>query len=315
MTTLPAEFAVIETYFKPLAGAGALALADDAAILTPPPGRELVISADAIVEGIHFLPTDPPETLGRKLLRVNLSDLAAMGAVPLSYLLTLSVPRATQPAWFEAFAAGLAADQVEFGITLLGGDTTSSPGPIFLSATIIGHVAPGTALRRSAAAPGDLLYVTGTIGDAALGLLALQGKLADPTGQLAGRYRLPRPRLGLFLHGIVSVCMDISDGLVQDTGHLCRAAELGAEIYAEQIPLSPAARAAEQFSICLAGGDDYELLLAVPPAHEQALAQECARALVPVTRIGHFIKSPPRVRVLDASGNEISTAQQGWSHF
>jgi thiamine-monophosphate kinase len=314
-TTLPPEFDLIARFFKPLAGPGSLALSDDAAVFTPPPGRELVVSADAIVQGVHFLPDDPPETIGRKLLRVNLSDLAAMGATPLHYLLTVSVPRATPPAWFEAFAAGLALDQAEFGISLLGGDTTSTPGPISLSATVIGHVAPGQALRRQGAQPGDGIWVTGTIGDAALGLRALRGEIADPDGFLANRYRLPQPRLGLPLAGIAHAGMDVSDGLIQDAGHLCRAGGLGVDIQSSQVPLSDPARAAGSLATCLTGGDDYELLLAVPADHEVALQRECARAELAVTRIGRFSAGAPHVRVVDEHGKPVPIDASGWSHF
>jgi thiamine-monophosphate kinase len=306
---LPEEFRVIARHFAGLAGPEGLGLLDDAAVFAPPAGRELVVSADCIVEGVHFLPGDPPETVGRKLLRVNLSDLAAMGAVPLHYLLTVSVPRETPAAWFAAFVAGLAGDQREFGISLIGGDTTSTPGPISLSATVIGHVAPGAALRRAG------LWVTGTIGDGALGLLAARGEIADPDLYLSERYRLPRPRLGLRLAGIVNAAMDVSDGLVQDAGHLCRAAGLGAVIEVARLPLSAAARDARRLDVCLSGGDDYELLLAVPAANEAALQAECRRAAIPMTRIGRFDARVEGVRVVDAAGAEIVLPLGGWSHF
>src|SRR4051795_6921746 len=221
---LPAEFSLIARHFRPLAGPGARDLQDDAAVLAPPPGRELVLTCDAMVAGVHFLPDDPADLVGRKLLRVNLSDLAAKGAMPLGYLMTVSAPRATSDAWFAGFTAGLAQDQKEFGVVLLGGDTTSTPGPISLSLTIVGHVAPGQAVHRSGAQAGDAIWVTGTIGDGALGLAAARGTLQDPSGYLLSRYRLPQPRLGLAVAGIASAGMDVSDGLVQDLGHLCRAA-------------------------------------------------------------------------------------------
>ena len=311
---LPAEFHRIAA-LRDLAAPEALELRDDAAVFAPPAERDLVISADAIVAGTHFLPEDPPDLVARKLLRVNLSDLAAMGATPLHYLLTIAVPRATPQAWFEAFAAGLAQDQAEFAITLLGGDTTSTPGPITLSATIIGHIAPGTALRRAGAQPGHGLWVTGTIGDAALGLLARHGELPDLTGHLAARYTLPQPRLGLALAGIASAAMDVSDGLIQDAGHLARAAGLGVTIHANRVPLSPAARAADRLPLCLTGGDDYELLLAVPPAAEPALLAACGRAGIACTLIGHFTGAPPGVRVLDGAGRDLDLPASGWSHF
>lgn len=316
-SSLPAEFGLIARHFRPLAGPGALDLGDDAAVFAPPCGREMVVAADAIVAGVHFLPDDPPDLIGRKLLRTNLSDLAAMGAVPLGYLMTVSVPRTTDEAWFAGFSAGLAADQAAFGVFLLGGDTTSTTGPISLSLTVLGHVAPGSALRRAGARDGDGLWVSGTIGDGALGLLAARGEIADPEGWLADRYRLPRPRLALgqAVLGIAHAGMDVSDGLVQDTGHLCRAGGVGCVIEAGAVPLSPAARAAGRLVLCLTGGDDYELLLAVPPERDAALADAAARSDVPVTRIGTFQAGPPLVTVRASDGAPMSIAVGGWSHF
>ncbi len=314
---LPEEFARIGRHFRPLAGPAALELSDDAALLAPPRGRELVLTVDAMVAGVHFLPDDPPDLVARKLLRVNLSDLAAKGATPLGYLLTVSVPRATPDDWFAAFAAGLAEDQRQFDIALLGGDTTSTAGPVSLSLTAIGHVAPGAMVRRRGAQPGDGVWVTGTIGDGALGLAVAQGRLADTSGHLLGRYRLPEPRLGWPLAGVASAGMDISDGLVQDLGHLCHAGGLTAEIGADLVPLSEAARAAGPgwLATCLTGGDDYELLLAVPPAREAALRHAAEPAGIPVTRIGRFREGPPRVFVQDASGAELTFPVGGWTHF
>ncbi len=310
---LPTEFAMIARHFRPLAGPGALDLGDDAAVFTPPAGCELVIAADAMVEGVHFLPGTAADLVGRKLLRTNLSDLAAMGATPYGYLMTVSLPRGNPDAWLAAFVAGLAADQAEFGLHLLGGDTTSTPGPISLSLTILGTVAPGTALHRRGAAPGDGIWVSGTIGDGILGLDAARGELADPDGYLAGRYRLPTPRLALghSLRGIASAAMDVSDGLVQEVGHLCRAGGVAAEIRAADVPLSPQARATDRLIDCLTGGDDYELVFAVPAAHEAAL-----RGLTtPLTCIGHFREGPPEVAVIGADGRAIDIASGGWSHF
>lgn len=314
---LPAEFALIARHFRPLAGPGALGLRDDAALITPPQGRELVLTVDAMVAGVHFLPDDPPDLIGRKLLRVNLSDLAAKGATPLFYLMTVSAPRGTPDAWFSGFAAGLALDQAQFGITLLGGDTTSTPGPVSLSLIAIGHVAPRQMVPRNGAAAGDEIWVTGTIGDGALGLAVAQGKLVDPSGHLLDRYRLPQPRVGLPIAGIASAGMDVSDGLVQDLGHLCRAAGLGAEIEAASVPLSAAARAAgpDWLATCLTGGDDYELLLAIPPAHAAALQHSAQAAGMPVTRIGRFHAGAPRVMVRGPTGEEIRLDRPGWSHF
>ncbi len=318
--TLPPEFSLIARHFRPLAGPGALDLGDDAALLDPPAGLQLVLAADAMVAGVHFLPDDPPATIGRKLLRVNLSDLAAMGAEPLGYLMTTAFPRGTPDADIAAFAAGLAADQAEFGLQVLGGDTVATPGPATFSLTILGTVPPGAALRRQGARPGDEAWVSGTIGDGALGLLALTGRL-PPDPHLAERYRLPRPRLALgrALRGIARAAMDVSDGLVQDLGHLARAGGCGATIEAAAIPLSPAARAAlagdsSLLPRILAGGDDYELLFAADPADAPRILAASAACGTPVARIGRF--GPGKgVVVLDAAGAPIALPAGGWSHF
>ena len=322
---MPGEFSLIARHFRRLAGPGALDLSDDAAVFDPPPGRQLVAAADAMVAGVHFLPDDPPETIGRKLLRVNLSDLAAMGATPLGYLLTVALPRGTPEEWLAAFVDGLAADGQTFGIHALGGDTVSTPGPATLSLTVLGTVAPGAALRRTGARPGDRVWVSGTLGDGALGLRALRGELAtaDMEGHLARRYRLPEPRLalGAALAGIASAAMDVSDGLLQDLGHLCRASDCGAIVEAAALPLSPAARAVIQsdpalLRLALTGGDDYELLFAAPPERSGEILARAAQAGTPVTPVGHFVEGPPEVAARDAEGAPIAPAQQGgWSHF
>lgn len=321
--SLPAEFALIARHFLPLAGEGALGLADDAAVLDIPPGRRLVIAADAMVEGVHYLPGDPPGTVGKKLLRVNLSDLAAMGAAPLGYLMTTSLARGTSEDWIAGFVAGLAEDQREFGLAVLGGDTTATPGPTCLSLTILGTVAPGAALTRAGARAGDEIWVSGTIGDGALGLRVLQGSLpADAEGFLARRYRLPQPRLALgqAIAGLARAGMDVSDGLVQDLGHLCRAGGCGAEVEAAAVPLSAPARALlaaapALLPVVLAGGDDYELLFAVAPADGPAIAARAAAAGVPVARIGRFVEGAPEVAVRDPDGRPLPLARGGWSHF
>jgi thiamine-monophosphate kinase len=320
---LPGEFALIARHFRRLAGPGALDLEDDAAVIDPPPGRQLVLAADAMVAGVHFLADDPPESIGRKLLRVNLSDLAAMGAAPLGYLMTTALPNDLPPDWLGRFVDGLAADQAEFGLSVLGGDTVSIPGPISLSLTILGTVTPGAALRRAGARPGDSLWVSGTIGDGTLGLRVLQGRLpADAAGHLVRRYRLPEPRLalGAALTGLARVAMDVSDGLVQDLGHLCRGGGCGAVLRAADVPLSPAVRELVAVDpalagVCLTGGDDYELLFAVPPGADPLVVERAASAGVPVTRIGEFVEGPAEVRVLDAAGVQMSLSRGGWSHF
>uniref|UniRef100_UPI0034E19F6A thiamine-phosphate kinase n=1 Tax=Roseomonas rosulenta TaxID=2748667 RepID=UPI0034E19F6A len=284
--SLPPEFALIARHFRPLAGEGALDLSDDAAVLDVPPGRRLVVAADAMVEGVHYLPDDPPETIGRKLLRVNLSDLAAMGAAPLGYLMTTSFRRGVTEDWIAGFVRGLALDQAEFGLQVLGGDTTATPGPTCLSLTILGTVAPGAELRRAGARPGDDVWVSGTIGDGALGLKVLRGELpGDAAGHLARRYRLPQPRLALgqAIATLARAGMDVSDGLVQDLGHLCRAAGCGAELAAGAVPLSPAARALvvadpALLPVVLTGGDDYELLFTAAPEAAPAIAGAAERA-------------------------------------
>ena len=320
---LPGEFSLIARHFLRLAGPGSLNLADDAAVLDPPPGRQLVVAADAMVAGVHFLPDDPPETIGRKLLRVNLSDLAAMGAAPLGYLLTVALPHATPDAWIAAFAAGLAADNAAFGVHALGGDTVSTPGPASLSLTILGTVAPGAALRRGGACPGDMLWVSGTLGDGALGLRVLRGELApDAAGHLARRYRQPEPRLalGAALAGVATAAMDVSDGAAQDLGHLCRASGCGATIEAASLPLSDAARAAVAadpalLPLVLGGGDDYELFFAAPPARSDEVLARAAAAGTPVTAIGAFTSGPLDVAVRGADGVVRPAQKGGWSHF
>lgn len=302
------EFARIARYFAPLAAPAGLGLADDAAVLRVPAGIELVLSTDAIVAGVHFFADDPPDLVARKLLRVNLSDLAAMGAAPVGYLLTVSVPSDTDDAWFAQFAAGLAADQAVFGIGLLGGDSTATPGPVSLSATVLGQVPAGTALRRAGARDGDALWVSGTIGEAALGLRVRQGGGRDPEGRLAGRYALPEPRLalGLALRGQALACLDVSDGLVQDAGHLARAAGLGVLIEAARVPV---AAGGEALAACLTGGDDYELLFATPPDWHGV------EAGVRVTRIGRFTAAFSGVRVTGLDGEAMVFARAGWQHY
>ena len=322
-TDLPAEFAFIRRHFLPLAGSAALNLGDDAAVFSPPQGREMVMAVDAMVENVHFLPTDPPDTIGRKLLRCNLSDLAAMGSMPEGWLLAFARPPHITEGWVEQFCLGLAQDQAHFGLSLMGGDTTSTSGPLVLSLTIVGSVCPGQAIRRCGARAGDGLWVSGTIGDGALGLRVLQGmeRLADPTGHLAQRYRLPQPRVGLPLYGLASAAMDVSDGLVQDAGHLARENALHVRIEANNVPLSAAARSLGRSwqETCLTGGDDYEILFAVPPEREQQLSSHPSLPTpyghVLVTRIGQFEAGPSGVSVMDGNGSLMQFRTNGWSHL
>jgi len=324
------EFQMIARYFAPLTRGqpAALGLSDDAAVLTPPAGRELVLTADAMVSGVHFLASDPADQVAQKLLRVNLSDLAAMGAEPLGYLLTCTWPKDTEESWVAAFAAGLAADQAEFGIAVLGGDMTSTSGPLTLSLTALGHVAPGRALRRSTARAGDLVYVSGSIGDGALGLLALTGRLpglaADAAAALAERYRRPQPRLALgqalSAQALATACLDISDGLVADLGHICETSGLGAKVEAAAVPLSAAAEAVladdlALFPLALTGGDDYELCFTVAPAAAAAVPALAVRLGLPLTQIGVMTAGQGGVSALDRDGQPLALERAGWTHF
>jgi thiamine-monophosphate kinase len=315
------EFEFIARRLRPLATTpGALALTDDAALLDPAAGRQLVLTKDAMVAGVHFLPDDPPGQIAQKLLRVNLSDLAAMGAAPLGYLLALARAKGTSDAWLGEFCAGLAADNAAFGIALLGGDTVSTPGPLTLSLTAIGDVPTGLALLRSGARPGDDVWVSGTLGDAALGLQALQGKLEiadEARGYLIGRYRLPRPRLALgqALRGIASAAIDVSDGLVADLGHILETSGVGAAVHADALPLSEAARGLQGArGAALAGGDDYELLFTAPSKRRAEITALSRRLDLPLSRIG-MIRADQGLHVLDEKGQELPVRKAGWQHF
>ena len=319
------EFGRIRRYFAPLAGPGGLGLADDAAVLACPPGRELVATVDAMVCGVHYLPEDPPDLVARKLLRVNLSDLAAMGATPRWYLLTTALPAALGDDWVARFASGLAEDQTNYGVSLLGGDSVATPGPAVLSLTALGEVAAGAAIRRSGARPGDRIWVSGTIGDAALGLEVLRGghgELSAPDrAMLAARFRLPEPRvaLGPRLAGLAHAMADISDGLLADLGHICEASGVAATVTAAALPLSPAAEriAAAEPGLrarAAAAGDDYELLFAAPPEAAPALAALAGELGLRLSEIG-AIHAGEGVRLCDAAGREIAVARPGYSHF
>jgi thiamine-monophosphate kinase len=315
------EFAFIARRLRPLATApGALGLVDDAALLDPRPGMQLVLTKDAMVAGVHFLEGDPPGQIAQKLLRVNLSDLAAMGAVPIGYLLALARPRDVEDDWLAAFCAGLAADNATFDISVLGGDTVSTPGPLTLSLTAIGEVPKGLALLRGGAKTGDDIWVSGTLGDAALGLAVLQGALdvAEPVrAHLVERYRLPRPRLALgqALRGLAHAAIDISDGLLADLGHIGETSGVGAEIRPDLLPLSAAANGLPGAQdAALAGGDDYELLFTAPPSQRDAVDGLAQKLALPLTRIG-AMQATPGIRVLDAAGAEIHPGRTGWQHF
>lgn len=318
------EFGRIARFLAPLAAGapGALGLTDDAALIDCPPGERLVVTVDAMVEGVHFLPDDPPDLVARKLVRVNLSDLAAMAARPVGYLLTTALPKRRGDDWLAGFAAGLAQDQAEFGIVLLGGDSVSTPGPVSLTLTAFGRVAAGAEVRRGGAKAGDLVFVSGTIGDGALGLEAARGQLdglldATDVAFLADRYRLPRPRVGLGprLSGLAGAMMDVSDGLVGDLGHICEVSGVAGVIAAARVPLSAAAsRLPDRLATVLTGGDDYELLFTAPPDRQAEILAAAGAAGVPVTAIGR-IEAAEGVRVLDPAGQDMALAGVGWRHF
>ncbi len=326
------EFELIARYFAPLAEAapGAQGLRNDAALFDPtgPAGdSSLVLTVDAMVAGVHFMPEDPPETIGRKLLRVNLSDLAAMGARPRGYLLAAAFPRDIDEAWVAAFAAGLAEDQAIFGVALYGGDTVSTPGPLTLSLTAFGEAPKGRALSRATARAGDLVYVSGSIGDGLLGLEVRRGDLAglseDHRAYLTARYRLPEPRLELGRRlaedGLASAALDVSDGLAADLGHIAEESGLAAEIEVAAVPLSPAARAVlgsapDRLPELLAGGDDYELLFTVAPARAGEVAALAVTLDLPLTAIGRMAAGRG-LRLRDPAGREVTLKGAGWRHF
>jgi thiamine-monophosphate kinase len=326
------EHDLIARYFAPLARdfPGAYDLKDDAAVIEPPPGTDLVVTMDALVAGVHFFPHDAPADIAWKALAVNVSDLAAKGAAPLAYSLALALPRPLSPAFLAGFAAGLAEAQAAFGIALSGGDTTSARGDaLTIAVTAFGIVPHGRILRRGNARPGDGLYVSGTIGDAGLGLL-LRGRDADaawPVGDeakqwLVRRYLRPEPRIGLApaLLAHASAAMDISDGLVIDCRRLCATSGVAAMIEAEAVPLSTAVSTVIQaepglLRTALTCGDDYEILFAVPAGEEAAMQQAAAASGIAVTRIGVFSAGEPVLTVVDKTGTSLDLGPGGYDHF
>jgi thiamine-monophosphate kinase len=333
----PDEFQLIARYFAPLAAdaPGGFGLTDDAATIAAPTGRTLVVTADMLVSDVHFLADDPADSVGVKALGVNLSDLAAMGAEPMAYVLSIALPSAWREEalgqWLEGFTTGLAEVQATFRITLIGGDTVATPGPLCLAITAFGAVEAGCELRRSGARPGDTVFVSGTIGDGLIGLRELTGKqsrLLEPglAAEVIERYRRPRPRLALGrrLVGLASACADVSDGLVADLGHICGASGLTAAIEAARVPLSDAGRAVLAgdpglLPALLAGGDDYELIFTAPREHADAIVRAAAEAGVPVSAIGTITarETPdsPAVRVVKPDGEALDVGAAGWRHF
>jgi thiamine-monophosphate kinase len=331
------EFELIARYFAPLAAKepGALGLTDDAAILSIESGRQIVVTTDTLVSGVHFLPSDPPETVAAKLLGVNLSDLAAMGARPLAYTMSVAIPGAWTGdelhRWLEAFTRGLAVKQAEMGLNLIGGDTVATPGPLCLTMTALGSVKQGAELRRAGARPGDVIYVSGTIGDAALGLKALIGALPALADELRDslieRYRVPQPRvaLGQRLVGLAHAMADISDGLVADLLHVCTASRLSATLQATRIPLSPATEAAVAadpglLKSVLTGGDDYELVFTASADVANAvttISGDLGLRLTDVGRMGGAKSADKgaRIRVVDSFGRQMNIGRSGYQHF
>lgn len=328
-TQRPGEFELIARYFAPIAGPAGLGLVDDAGLLRPGRGYEIVVTADALVAGVHFFADDPPASIARKALAVNLSDLAAKGAKPDGFVLTLALPKGWTEDWLAGFAEGLKAIAEEGGCPLIGGDTVSTPGPLTISITAFGSVPAGRMVLRSGAKPGDLVLVSGTIGDGALGLKVhgpgkpeWVSRLGEAErAHLADRYLHPRPRLALALalqlHA--SAAMDVSDGLVGDLAKLLAASGVGAEIDLDAVPLSDAARAAVMADPALAelawtGGDDYEILLTASEGEYPALAMAAEKAGIALSRIGRVTSNAGAMRFYER-GRERSFARGSFAHF
>jgi thiamine-monophosphate kinase len=316
---MPGEFELIARHFAaltPARGGVVLGPGDDAALLDLPPGRELVVTVDTLVAGVHFFDDCPPAALGHKALAVNLSDLAAMGAEPAWALLALTLP-AADDAWLAQFASGFAALAREFDVSLVGGDTCR--GPLAISVTALGHAPRGQALRRRGARPGDGVYVSGEIGAAGLAVRQRRSEITLPpvlAAHAAQRLDYPQPRvtLGLALRGLASAAIDVSDGLLADLGHICAASRTGARLDLNRVPLPDGALDVASHDSLLGFGDDYELCFTVPPQHAPTLRALAARAGCAVTRIGQ-IEAAPGLWLVDAGGNVRPVAGGGHDHF
>jgi thiamine-monophosphate kinase len=322
---LSAEDRLIADYFKPIAThPGALALSDDAAFLTPAPGTDVVLKTDAIIGGVHFFAEDDARDVARKALRVNLSDLAAKGATPLGFLVSLALPQDTSAAWLKRFALGLGEDADAYQCPLFGGDTDRTPGPAMIAISMFGSVPQGAMVRRAGAKAGHRVFVTGTIGDAALGLKLRQGVTwplaAAQRAHLLSRYLLPQPRNALaeIVRAYASASMDVSDGLAGDLTKLCRVSGVAAQIDVAAVPLSDAARAAigadaAMRETALTGGDDFEILCTVPPARVDAFRTAAQAAGVPVTEIG-AIEAGEGAHFRDGD-RDLAFRRLSFSHF
>ncbi len=324
----PGEDDLIARFFRPLAGAAGLGLLDDVACLTPPAGHDLVLTVDALVAGVHFFEDDPADAVGWKALAVNLSDLAAKGAQPLGFLLALALPGHWTPDWLAAFARGLWECARDGACHLIGGDTVRTPGPLTISITAIGIVPSGRLVARTGARPGDVIFVSGTIGDAALALALRRQPLAAWVGDLSGqdrdhlmqRFLWPQPRPGLrrALRDHAHGSMDVSDGLVGDVRKMLAASHVGGALRLEDLPLSPAATRATQvapalLAIAATGGDDYEIVCTVPPREVEAFRALACAAGVPVTAIGTV--SAGQGLALTRNGRKVTLDQGSFSHF
>jgi thiamine-monophosphate kinase len=309
------EHARIATLFAPLSRneAGSYDLTDDAAVLSPPTGKKIVVTTDSVIEGIHVLPGATPQQFAQKLVRRNLSDLAAMGAEPWRYFLNLHTKPGLDTAWFADFTDALMHEQELFGMVLAGGDSTSGEGGIHATLTALG-LCDGEPLLRSTAAAGDALYVSGTIGDAALGLQLLKQGKASPA-ELIERYHLPQPRLALgqALVGIASAAIDISDGLLQDAAQLATASGLGVTITRDAVPLSPQARSMLDWDSVLTGGDDYELCFTAPPSQRAVIEALSQKLGLTLTCIG-TLSETPGLQLHDVHGNDVTPRTHGFMH-
>jgi thiamine-monophosphate kinase len=326
MPSRPGEDELIARFFAPLAGPDGLGLRDDASLLRLAPDEDLVLTTDALVAGVHFFSDDPPEAIGRKALRVNLSDLAAKGARPLGFLLALALPFEWSVDWLESFADGLGADASAYGCPLAGGDTVSTPGPLMLSVTAYGAVPSGRMVKRTGVRAGDRLYVTGTIGDAAIGLAIREGRGPDiPKAEkefLLDRYLLPEPRVALAKVILMraSACMDVSDGFVGDLTKMLSVSGVTARVPIYRLPLSSAARAAvaarpDLFAVAATGGDDYELLAAVAPDSASVFEAEAAATGVPVAYVGEAADGYGPPCFVGPDGAQVIFPRGSYSHF
>jgi thiamine-monophosphate kinase len=325
------EDRLIAKYFAPLArDPRAQGLIDDAAVMTPPAGMDLVLKTDGIVGGVHFFNDEAPDAIARKALRVNLSDLAAKGATPSGYLITLALPDGITEQWLAGFARGLGEDAETYGCPLLGGDTVKTPGPVTISIAIIGLVPSGRMVTRMGAKPGDRIFVSGTIGDAALGLrLRRDAALPERWGldaamraHLLARYQLPQPRNALAdcIRDHARAAMDVSDGLVGDLAKLCRASHVSAEIDVKAVPLSGAATtaiAADESLLepVLTGGDDYEILCTVAESRCADFRAAAGASHIPVSEIGRIVAGEGPPRLVGPRGTPITFARGSFSHF